>query len=258
MNHNVIAIPPQELMVFLFLFLRTLLLFFLFPLFGVNFLPTKLKILLAVAISFSLTPILTGAINLPQDPVLLIPYLFLDFLLFFAVSYFFRLILGGVQLGGEIAGLQMGFGISQTFDPASGVAMPIVAQFLYLVFLLLFFTLDIHHYLIYFLVKSAHLSPSEDLMFGKGLIQYLAKRGSLIFEIGFKVLSAVLVFMFLVNVILAIVGRLLPQINILFVSFPLTVGLGLFVFGLTLVFLPRIFSAYIQEFLRLLGSFLRA
>lgn len=257
MNTIGLTIPPQEFTVLLFLFLRALLLFFLFPFFAVNFIPVKIRILLSLAIALSLTPLFSGKLSLPTDPLKLIPLFFIDFFLFFLIAYFFRLILGGLQLGGELAGLQMGFGISQTFDPASGVAMPIIAQFLYLVFLLLFFSLDIHHYLFYFLIKSSYQVSSEEFSLGKGLIQYLLKRGALLFEIALKVLSAVLVFMFLINVILAILGRLLPQINVLFVSFPLTVGLGLFIFGLSLIFLPRVFSSYIQEFLRFLGGLLK-
>lgn len=258
MNSTLIAIPPQDLIIFLFLFLRTLIFLFLFPLFAVNFFPTKIKILFSIALSLAFTPFFSGKLNLPTSIHLLIPLIFVDFLIFFIVSYFYRLILGGLQLGGEVAGLQMGFGISQTFDPASGVAMPIIAQFLYLIFLLLFFTFDIHHYLIYFLIKSSFQVTIGEFTFGRELFEYLLKRGSLIFEVAIKMFSAVLVFLFLINIILAVIGRLLPQINVLFVSFPLTVGLGLFIFGVSLIFIPRIFTSYNKEFLKLLSFFLKS
>jgi len=57
-----------------------------------------------------------------------------DFVLIFLISLIFRIILAGIQLGGELVGMQMGFGISQTIDPISGFSMPVISQFVYIIF----------------------------------------------------------------------------------------------------------------------------
>ncbi len=243
--------------IFLALFLRTLFLFFLFPIFAGTFFPPKVKIALSLILALVFTPLFIGKFSPPSSFMEFFLLIISDFFLIFLISLFFRMIISGLQLGGELVGLQMGFGISQTFDPLGGVSMPIISQFLYLMFILLFFTFDIHHYLIYFLVKSFYEIPPGGFLFKKGPFEFILSKSGLLFEIAIKILSPLLVFMLLINIILAIIGRLIPQINVLFVSFPLTLGIGLFFFGIMLVFIPRLFKIYFNDFVKFLAFLLK-
>lgn len=247
----------KNFFVFLVIFLRTLFLLFLFPIFAAPFFPTKAKIALSLVFALTFTPLLTGKFNPPSSFIELFLFAISDLFLLFLVTFFFRIIVSGLQLGGELVGIQMGFGISQTFDPLGGVSMPIISQFLYLVFILLFFTFNIHHYLIYFLVKSFYEIPPGTFLFKKGLFEFLLKKSGLLFEIAIKILAPLLVFMFLINVVLAVIGRIIPQINVLFVSFPLTVGLGLLFFGIMLIFIPKLYKLYFEDFVKFLAILLK-
>ncbi|BAU22751.1 hypothetical protein THC_0353 [Caldimicrobium thiodismutans] len=248
MTLTLIELLQREFFTFLLIFIRILLLWFLFPVFSTTFFPTKLRIALSMVLALAFTPLLSFKITPPQNFYEFLPYFLSDFLLIFVLSLFFRVILGGLQLGGELVGLQMGFGISQTFDPLGGVSMPIISQFIYLLLLLFFFTFDIHHHLIYFLIKSFYEIPPGSFYIKGDFVQFLLKKSGLIFDIAVRVLAPLLVFMLLINIILAIIGRLIPQINVLFVSFPLTLGLGLFFFGLMLFLIPKILNLYFNEF----------
>lgn len=257
MTQALVDLLEREFFAFLLIFIRILLFWVLFPVFSATFFPTKLKIALSLVLALAFTPLLSLKISPPQSFFAFLPYLFSDFLLIFLLSLFFRLILGGLQLGGELVGLQMGFGISQTFDPLGGVSMPIISQFIYLLLLLFFFTFDIHHHLIYFLVKSFSEIPPGTFLLKGNLVQLLLKKSGLLFDIAVKVLAPLLVFMLIINIVLAIIGRLIPQINVLFVSFPLTLGLGLLFFGMMLFLLPRILTFYFTDFSKFLQILLR-
>ncbi len=242
---------------FLLVFQRISILLVVFPLFSATFFPIRIKLAFSLVFSLGLTPIISFKINSPQSFIEFLPYLFSDFLLIFVFSLFFRLILAGLELGGEVVGLQMGFGISQTFDPLSGVSMPLISQFLYFIFLLFFWTFDIHHHILYFIVKSFESIPPGTFLLKESLGQFLAKKGSIIFDISVKVLAPLIIFMLFINLVLAIIGRLIPQINILFVSFPLTLGLGLLFFGLMLIVLPKVFGSYLRNFSNFLEHLLK-
>lgn len=258
MTPTLVEVLQREFFTFLLIFIRILLLWFLFPVFSATFFPTKLRIALSMVLALAFTPLLSSfKITPPQSFYETIPYFLSDFLLIFVLSLFFRLILGGLQLGGELVGLQMGFGISQTFDPLGGVSMPIISQFIYLLLLLFFFTFDIHHHLIYFLVKSFYEIPPGTFFMQGDIVQILLKKSGLLFDIAVRVLAPLLVFMLLINIVLAIIGRLIPQINVLFVSFPLTLGLGLFFFGLMLFLIPKIFNLYFSEFSKFMQIILK-
>ena len=121
-----------------------MLLFFLFPLFSPTFFPRKLKILISLVLALILTP----AVSFPLPEIKgiydLIVVLSGEFFLIFVISLFFRFILGGIQLGGEMVGIQMGFGISKTIDPMSGFSLPVISQLVYIIFLLFFFAFNFH------------------------------------------------------------------------------------------------------------------
>ncbi|MGC9140948.1 MAG: flagellar biosynthetic protein FliR [Caldimicrobium sp.] len=257
MSENLLTLLEKDFLLFFLIFLRILFLFFLFPIFTANFFPTKIKILMALIFALVLTPLFIGKFRTPSSFLELFFFILSDFFLIFTMVLFFRILLGGLQLGGELVGIQMGFGISQTFDPLGGVSMPILSQFLYLIFLLLFFSFNIHHYLIYFLVKSFYVIPPGTFIFKKGIFEILIKKSGLLFEIALKILAPLLVFMLLINIVLAVIGRLIPQINILFVSFPLTLGLGLLFFGIMLFFIPKLFKIYFEDFSKFLAILLK-
>jgi len=257
MTYEFLNFLEKEFFTLMLIFFRTLFLLVMFPIFAATFFPLRAKIALSLVLAMVFTPLLSLKIQLPSNYLEFLTYIFSDLLLIFLVSYFFRLILGGLQLGGELVGVQMGFGISQTFDPLGGVSMPIISQFLYLLFILLFFSFNIHHYLIYFLVKSFTEIPPGTLLLKKGLLQFLLKKGGFLFDIAVKILAPLLVFMLLINLVLAIIGRLIPQINVLFVSFPLTLGLGLLFFGVMLFFIPQLFKNYFMDFARFLALLLK-
>jgi len=257
MPKELLSLLENNFLTFLLLFLRTLYLFLLFPLFAGTFFPLKSKIAFSLIFALIFTPLMAGKFMLPKNFIELSFFALSDFSLIFLVSLFFRILISGIQLGGELVGIQMGFGISQTFDPLGGVSLPILSQFLYLLFILLFFTFDIHHFLIYFLVKSFYEIPPGTLLLQKNLFNFLLKKSGFLFEIALKVLAPLLVFMLLINLVLAITGRLIPQINILFVSFPLTLGLGLFFFGLMLYIVPQLMRGYFEDFVNFLGLLLK-
>lgn len=245
---ELLSFIEKNFIVFLALFYRFSLLFFLFPVFGVPYLPTKLKILLSLILALSLLPIVKIKTLHEFEIYNIVMIFILDFVLIFIICLFFRIILTGIQIGGELVGYQMGFGITQTIDPLSGFGLPVVSQFVYLIFLFVFFSFDFHHYLISFVYYSFEKIPPGSFSLDQNIGTFVIKKSKLMFELGIKFLAPLMVLMMLVYIALAITGRLIPQINILFVSFPLTIGIGLIFFGLMLTLLPRIIKPLFNDY----------
>jgi len=247
-----------QTLTFFFVFYRVVLLFFLFPVFSGAFLPTQIKVLISLVIALAITPAIHFTLPHIGSVYQLVLVMLSDFVLIFLISLLFRFILAGLQIGGELVGYQMGFGITQTIDPISGFSLPIISQFVYLVFLLMFFALNFHHYLFYFIWASFKKIPPGSFFVNGRLGMFVIKKSAMMFVLGIKFLAPLMVFMMLIYVALGIIGRLIPQMNVLFVSFPLTIGLGLLFFGLMLIFLPRILYPYFTHYIKILFMFLRA
>jgi flagellar biosynthetic protein FliR len=247
---DILKALEHNLYIFFFVFFRILLLFFLFPVFSGTLLPTSLKIFISVILALALTPVVHFKLPHITSIYQLALIMLSDFVLIFLISLLFRIILAGLQVGGELVGYQMGFGITQTIDPISGFSLPVISQFVYIVFLLVFFTFDFHHYLIYFIYESFEKIPPGTFILSGKLGLFIIKKSKMIFEVGIKFLAPLMVFMMLIYVALSIIGRLIPQMNVLFVSFPLTIGLGMIFFGFMLILLPRIIRPYLIDYFK--------
>ncbi|MEM3112633.1 MAG: flagellar biosynthetic protein FliR, partial [Candidatus Anstonellales archaeon] len=156
-----------------------------------------------------------------------------------------HLIFIGVQFAGELIGNQMGFGMANILDPQSGLNSPVISQFQYFVAVMIFLSIDGHHWFFRALAQSFQiLSPGEIFLQG-GLFKHFVDLSGKVFQIGIKIIAPIMAILIFTQLALGIVARMVPQINLLISSFPLTIGLGLIVLGLSLEFLfPLIRSLF--------------
>ncbi|AEH44070.1 flagellar biosynthetic protein FliR [Thermodesulfatator indicus DSM 15286] len=204
------------------------------PVFGSRIIPLQIKVALVIALSLVFTPFWAGRVIMPASPwefgLLALNEAALGICLVFLV----RLIFAGVQFGGQLLGFQMGFGVANVLDPATGLQAPVLSQFAYLIALLLFLVLNLHHYFLLSLGESLKLLPPATIKTPVEIFEILVLKGKEIFILGIKIMAPAMAILFLIQIAMGIVARFVPQINILIMSFPLTIAVGLFFFGLTL------------------------
>ncbi len=140
-------------------------------------------------------------------------------LLFMAVNFF-----------AGVAGYQMGMAIVNLYDPQYSQQTPILALFLNMTALLLFFASNMHHFLIIGLHESFHhLTLSPDIWINFDVSKLIAWT-SKVFTLGLKMGIPIVGFMFCVEVVLGLTARAVPQMNIFMVGFPIKIGVGLLLF----------------------------
>ncbi|WP_084270917.1 flagellar biosynthetic protein FliR [Thermosulfurimonas dismutans] len=228
--------------------------FFLFfmPLVGTSIVPAPIKAALSLVLSLILVFSVPYAVEPPTEIYQCLLLIIPEALLGFSLALVLRFIFAGIQLGGELVGMQIGFGVAQVIDPVTGVQSPVLAQLTYLTAFLLFLTFNLHHPFILALGEGLRHFPPGSLGLNSKIFLFLVREGVTLFVISLKILAPLLAIMFLVQLALGIVSRFVPQINIMLVSFPLTIGVGLFFFGLTLMLIPKVLS---PAFARAVGLF---
>jgi len=158
-----------------------------------------------------------------------------------------QFIFAGVQLGGQLAGIQMGFGIANLIDPQSHAQVTIIAQWQQLMTLLAFLVLDAHHLLIRALLESFRTAPPGAVgLAAAGVGRAVELAGSL-FVLGARIAAPVLIVLLLTNGALGVLARTIPQLNVFVVGFPVNVGVGLLVLGASLPFTIRLLAARFTE-----------
>ena len=163
-----------------------------------------------------------------------------------------------VRYAGHVAGMQIGFAIVNSIDPQSGMQISVIAQFYYLLAVLIFFVVDGHHVLVAVMYQSCVALPlfaPLDIAAGSWLI---LREYSAVFSLGLRIAAPVVIVLLLVSATMGVVVKTVPQINVLVVGFPIKIAVGLMTFGLSLVFFREVYLALLAGLDRQLERLLLA
>jgi flagellar biosynthetic protein FliR len=137
------------------------------------------------------------------------------------------LVFMGVQVAGQIVDMQMGFGVANVIHPALETQVPLIGFFQFLLATLFFLTLNGHLRIIEFLAYSFDKVPAGSLSYDASVPAILIRSFGDLFSLAIKIAAPALATLLLTMVTLGIIGRLVPQINLLIVGFPFTIAIGL-------------------------------
>jgi flagellar biosynthetic protein FliR len=233
---------------FVLIMMRVAPILFLMPLLSSATLPTLLKISFTLAVSLVLLPVVKiDARHFPSDPYQFGTFMAAELMIGFILGLSVKLIFAGVQLAGEFVGYQMGLAMANILDPESGMDTTLIAQFYYLVSLLIFLSIDGHHWFIRALFQSfSALSPGE-IYLKPGLYQHLIHLSGKMFVIAIKLGAPIMAVMILTQIGLGMIAKLVPQVNVLIASFPLTICLGLVFLGLSVEWMVPFLRSLFDE-----------
>lgn len=153
---------------------------------------------------------------------------------------------GAFALAGKLLDVQSGFGIGAVYDPVTRSGSPVFATMLNMLGVVTFFSLDGHHALMRGIAFSLRQAPP-----GVGLAAIPARAAidqfGLMFSLGTALAIPAVLCLLLVDIGLAVVSRVLPQMNVFVVLVPVKIVAGLALFALSVpVFEPalaRIFAS---------------
>ncbi len=126
-----------------------------------------------------------------------------------------------------IAAQQMGFADAGVFDPITGTQARPLSTLFEMIFALLFLAAGGHRILLMIMDRSFVVFPLGEGVDMGGLAAGIVKAGSQMLLFALKLAAPVLVAFLIIAVLLCILARVLPEMNILLASFPLRVGCGL-------------------------------
>jgi flagellar biosynthetic protein FliR len=214
---------------------RILALFASAPLLSHQAIPVRAKVGIALAITIAIAPVVSspplaglleakGFVQLAQN-----------ILVGLALGFAIRIVFVGIELAGQLIGLQIGLSFSAYFNPDTRESENVVSNFMSMLVLLMFLSIDGHLILLSALVDSFRLFPAAAAAPIEPLA--LVRAASDIFAIALTICLPILAVMLMVNVVLGVMARVAPQLNLFAVGFPLTVLAGLAALAL---FLPTL------------------
>lgn len=213
----------------LLVFLRAMGLLLLVPGLSHGALPRSFKLLFCLSLALVIYPIVKPHLpeisnNLGQIVILALRETFIGLVMGF-VAY---LLSEGTSLASQFVGYQMGFGTAGLLEPQSQSSVSIVVHLKIWIVLVLFFITNTHHHVIQLFVESFALTRNLDYSFGvnKATLDIIVTTAGKMFVMAVQLAAPIMFLMLVSNFTLAIVARLLPQMNILLFSFPVTILVG--------------------------------
>ena len=241
----------DKLLCFVLVLTRLSSFFLILPIFGGTSIPLRLKASMAFILSVffaMLVPFNPSNLQVSiQAAILLIMN---EAVYGLALGLVARCLFSAVKIGGSIIEDQIGFKMSEVLDPLTGESAQALSTMLEMIFILLFLSMNGHHLFISIISRSYETFPIGSIPGIEMLVRGIVDAGSAMLVAGLKIAAPILAAFLLLMVVLAILARIVPEMNILFISLPVRVGLGLFMVA---VFVPFI-SSFVSEYAKLVNK----
>ncbi|QUH20822.1 flagellar biosynthetic protein FliR [Alkaliphilus sp. B6464] len=238
MTGDLISFILVNFQLFILILVRVTGLFVISPIFGRNNLPTIMKIGLSITVALILLPLKINGFYLEIDNMRTLMFWSIsEFLIGIIIGLIAFIYFSIVYLAGTIVDIQMGFGMVNIMDPQTNAQMPLMGGFYNILLTLVFLTINGHHQMIKSLIYSYEILPiGFNISVSESLINYLIKIFTDTFILAFQLSAPILIAIFLANVILGILARTMPQMNIFIVGLPLKIAIGIIIILLSLRF----------------------
>ncbi|MBS4028637.1 MAG: flagellar biosynthetic protein FliR [Ignavibacteriales bacterium] len=250
----------SQFVLYVMLFVRLGTMVAVAPVFGHEAVPPQVKIAFALFLSLAFFPLASKL----TPPLLQNHFLSLILLVFqeavvgmligFAVSIIFY----GAMLAGEFIAFNMGLGFAHFFDPSVGQSVTVLSRFFHLISFLVFLSINGHHFVLEALQLSYGTVPIGGITFSQSVYTEMLSLSKTMFIVAVKIAAPAVVAMFLTNVVLAILSRVVPQMNIFIVGFPLQITVGLLVLYVVSPLMVVVFKKLLLDFEENLFELVRA
>lgn len=251
------TISIEQFQAFLLVFLRVSAVIVFLPVLGDARVSVRIKAGLALLISALLFPhVAVNAATAGFDIFSLFFRMGTEVLIGAAIGFTSQLLFAGIQMAGQLIGFQMGFSIANVIDPASSQQVSIIAEFMYLLMLLVFLAFNGHHIFISGLAKSFQTIPLLSFSFSGKLPAGMVDMMRGMFEVAVKIGAPLMALMFFISIGMGLIARTVPQINIFIVGFPLQIAIGLIGLGLSMPFFLSLAGRYVVDLERGVGMVL--
>ena len=241
---------------YLLIFFRVLSILWLLPIFSMRSVSVLFKVAFAIVTSLLITEVVPYAETLANDPYGMLLAVLREVLIGLSIGFAIRLLFMCVQAAGEIVSFQTGFAFARVIDPVSSGQASVLEQFLYMLGIMIFFSVDAHHIVVRGLYASFKELPLGAATFSGGLFNYFITATGRIFSLGLKFGAPLVVALFLIELALGLLSRMIPTMNIFVEGLPVKVFVSLSVLSLALGFmapaLTSLFRGIDTEFVRVL------
>ena len=254
-------LSPKNIVIFVIIFTRVSGMLVSAPLFSTYPIPQQIKIWLAALVAFIMFPIVanTATLVVPASIPEMVVFLFREFAIGFTIGFVASFIFSAVQMGGEFVSMQIGLSMSQILDPTTGNSVQIVSQLYLLIATMVFIGIGAHQWLFTAIFQSYHaFPPGIEFVFGTEVVRHVIMASAQMFAISISMILPIFCVMFVSEVLMGFMSKMMPQMNIFMVAIPLKVYIGfiliLIFLSPTVSYLITVIESYLKSIVEIFGA----
>lgn len=210
--------------------------------------PPTLKIVFSLILSFIMFPIINERIIFTYISDLQYIFFILgEVLVGLSIGIFVNLLMNFFSGMGSLLDSQGGFSSAAVFDPMTNNSSSIVEKIFYWMSLAIFILLNGHHHFIKVFILSYEKLLIGAMYIEESFLKTFIEATLIIFKSSFMIVIPIVIILIFVDIILGIISKIIPKINLIVVSFPfkITVTLILIILSITFI-LDRFTDIYID------------
>ncbi|MCD4715474.1 MAG: flagellar biosynthetic protein FliR [Desulfobacterales bacterium] len=243
----------QDLKPFFPILIRVGVILFTFPFFNSRVIPVLAKAGLVLIITIILFPVIDSkGFEFPNTLYGIFQMIASEFIIGIILGILVQILFEGVRMMGQVVGFQTGFAITNILDPQSGMQVSILSNMAYLFAIVLFLILNGHHILLNAIRDSFQIINVGSLSLDNRIFKTILQASGDMFVIAIKIGAPAIAILLFVQVSFGLVTKLIPQMNIMIVAFPVQIVMGLLFFGVCLNMLFVFMEKYIGDLASLL------
>jgi len=210
--------------------------------------PNRVKVLLALMISASVTPMIGAhTADMPEHLLDLVIALAKELLLGVLFGTSVLLVVTCLQVGSQIIGSLSSMELATAADPTTQESVSVISQLMSLMAMALFVVLGGHRVMIGACLDSFHHYPAGGVLAEEHWLMHTHELVSHALAIGIRAAAPAAIALLLANLVTALIGRTLPQLNILVVGFNINVLVMLLVLALTVASIGWVFQSELVD-----------
>lgn len=216
------------------------------PILSHRSIPNRVKLGLGIVLTLVMMPTIPAIPSFEIFSFKALLILIQEILIGLAIGFSMRLVFVAIELTGHMIAMSMGLGFASFFDPQSQGQTTAVSQFLYILAMLVFLSLDGHLLFVSVMVNSFTVMPVG--LEGQSIdAMKIASWGGSIFSSGLLLALPVVTALLVTNMALGILTKTAPQLNLFGIGFPITISIGFLVLTLSLPTMLKPLERMIEE-----------
>ena len=198
------------------------------PFLGSGGISARIKAVLVIALTVLLYPVCSPA-PASLAHVNWFSFFFGEMIVGLTLGLSINFVFEAMQVAGQICGLQLGFSMESLIDPQTQAQSPTLSVLFYMIAVLIFLQLNVHHWMLRVLAESFSRVPPGSFVVNRGLPLELIRDSGIMLSLGAQIAAPITLAAIVIDVALGFMGRAAHQLPVMLIGISIKelVGIGM-------------------------------